>query len=69
MTEHIQQEIEILVADNGELLKKLEVGVIKDAAKADKAEHTMTLMQAFRIHKKAIFWSMALSGAYVLESK
>ncbi|KZP26240.1 maltose permease [Athelia psychrophila] len=52
-------------------LKKTQVGgqaaVVHDAAKADHAEHDMTLREAFRIHKKAIFWSMALSGALIME--
>jgi SP family general alpha glucoside:H+ symporter-like MFS transporter len=33
------------------------------AAKADEQEHQSTIWEAFLIHKKAVFWSMALSGA------
>lgn len=35
------------------------------AANADQQEHDATVWQAFLTHKKAVFWSMALSGAYV----
>ena len=33
------------------------------AAKADAQEHQQTILEAFHIHKKAVFWSMALSAA------
>ena len=33
------------------------------AAKADAQEHQQTILEAFLIHKKAVFWSMALSAA------
>lgn len=52
-----------VVANNDDLARRLDLHTIKDAAKADEAEHTATLWDAFRVHKKAIFWSMALSGA------
>ena len=51
----------IIVADNAKL--HLDAHVISDASKADRAEHRMTIQEAFRVHKKAIFWSMALSAA------
>jgi SP family general alpha glucoside:H+ symporter-like MFS transporter len=57
----------IVLADNDQLMRKLDEKVIKDAAKADAAEHQMSLREAFHIHKKAIFWSMALSGALIME--
>lgn len=41
---------------------KFDFTTIKDAALADEVEHKQTLRQAFATHKKAIFWSMALSG-------
>ncbi|KAH8926173.1 maltose permease [Atractiella rhizophila] len=41
--------------------------VVHDAAEADAAEHRMTLREGFRVHKKAIFWSMALSAALIME--
>lgn len=41
--------------------------LVKDAATADAAEHTMSVRQAFKIHKKAVFWSMALSAALIME--
>ena len=53
------------LADNEKLA--LETEVIRDAAKADRSEHTMSLKEAFRVHKKAIFWSMALSAALIME--
>jgi SP family general alpha glucoside:H+ symporter-like MFS transporter len=36
---------------------------LKDAARADHQEHSVSLKQAFLTHKKAIFWSMAMSAA------
>ncbi|KZP02050.1 hypothetical protein FIBSPDRAFT_655333, partial [Athelia psychrophila] len=41
--------------------------VVQDAAKADHAEHDMSPRKAFCIHKKAILWSMALSGALIMD--
>ncbi|KAJ7624619.1 maltose permease [Roridomyces roridus] len=41
--------------------------VVKDAARADAAEHTMSIREAFRIHKKAVLWSVLLSAALVME--
>jgi hypothetical protein len=46
-----------------EIVRDLGIDVVRDAAAGDAAEHQMTLRQAFNAHKKAIFWSMALSGA------
>jgi len=40
--------------------------LVKDAATADAAEHNMSVRQAFKIHKKAVFWSMALSAALIV---
>lgn len=54
---------DVVVADNDDLARQLDPRTIKDAAKADAIEHEMTLKEAFHTHKKAIFWSMALSGA------
>jgi SP family general alpha glucoside:H+ symporter-like MFS transporter len=51
------------LADNIENYSHL----VKDAAEADKAEHEMTARQALKIHKKAVFWSMALSAALIME--
>ncbi|KAF5388947.1 hypothetical protein D9757_005152 [Collybiopsis confluens] len=58
---------DVLVADNDEILRNLNANTISDAAKADELEHKMTVREAFRSHKKAIFWSMALSGALIME--
>ncbi|KAJ7585660.1 maltose permease [Mycena floridula] len=41
--------------------------VVHDAAAADKAEHNMSVKEAFRIHKKAVFWSVVLSAALIME--
>lgn len=46
-----------------DLVRDLGIDAVKDAAAGDAAEHAMTLRQAFNAHRKAIFWSMALSGA------
>ncbi|KAF9066480.1 maltose permease [Rhodocollybia butyracea] len=58
---------DVVVANNDELLRKLDATMVSDAAKADRVEHQMTLREAFKTHKKAIFWSMALSGALIME--
>ena len=57
----------VIVADNSKLVKVLDENVIKDGAKADAAEHEMSIREAIRVHKKAILWSMALSGALIME--
>lgn len=61
------EEAGVVYADNDKLAQVLDTKVIKDGAKADKAEHEMTIVEAFRVHKKAIFWSMALSAALIME--
>ncbi|KAG8938943.1 hypothetical protein FRC04_007229 [Tulasnella sp. 424] len=59
---------DVVVADNADdLARKLDADVIKKAAQADAVEHQMTLREAFETHKKAIFWSMALSAALIME--
>ncbi|KAF8883506.1 maltose permease [Gymnopilus junonius] len=60
-------EEELVVANNDQIVRKLDEKVLKDAAKADAAEHQMTLREAFHMNKKAIFWSMALSAALIME--
>lgn len=50
-----------------DLAHALDAQVIHDAAKADATEHKMTLLQAFKSHRRAIFWSMALSAALIME--
>ena len=54
-------------ANSHHIGEKLDLNTIKDAAQADEIEHKQTLREAFAIHKKAIFWSMALSGALIME--
>jgi SP family general alpha glucoside:H+ symporter-like MFS transporter len=46
-----------------ELADKFEMKELAGAARADEQERTATVMSAFRTHKKAVFWSMALSAA------
>ncbi|KAJ7640618.1 hypothetical protein B0H17DRAFT_960279, partial [Mycena rosella] len=41
--------------------------VTRDAAQADYAERNMSVREAFRIHKKAVFWSVVLSAALIME--
>jgi SP family general alpha glucoside:H+ symporter-like MFS transporter len=53
---------EVVVADNAHL-DKVNATTLANAAKADAAEHNVTLRDAFHAHKAAIFWSMALSAA------
>ncbi|KZT59946.1 sugar transporter [Calocera cornea HHB12733] len=59
----------VIVANNDLLGHDAHVNaqVIHDGAMADEAEHKTTLLQAFKTHKKAIFWSMALSAALIME--
>lgn len=53
----------VITQAEDDLVRGLGIDTVKDAAQADEVEHRMTLRQAFHTHKKAIFWSMALSGA------
>ena len=46
-----------------DIARDMGMDAVRDAAAADATEHAMTLRQAFNSHRKAIFWSMALSGA------
>ena len=46
-----------------DIVRDMGMDAVRDAAAADATEHAMTLRQAFNSHRKAIFWSMALSGA------
>ncbi|KZO94753.1 maltose permease [Calocera viscosa TUFC12733] len=58
----------VLVANNDWLIgHDINEQVIHDGAVADAAEHKTTIMEAFMIHRKAIFWSMALSAALIME--
>ncbi|RDW56757.1 hypothetical protein BP6252_13980 [Coleophoma cylindrospora] len=41
--------------------------LIANAERANAREHEMTLMQAFKIYRKAIFWSALMSTALVME--
>ncbi|KAF8160277.1 hypothetical protein K438DRAFT_1909944 [Mycena galopus ATCC 62051] len=59
----------VVRADNARLAH--EIGnyaeVTHDAAQADRVEHTMSIRDAFRTHRKAVFWSMVLSAALIME--
>ncbi|KAF7350122.1 Maltose permease [Mycena venus] len=59
----------VLRADNAKLAHEIDnyAEVIHDAAQADQAEHTMSIRDALRIHKKAVIWSMVLSAALIME--
>jgi SP family general alpha glucoside:H+ symporter-like MFS transporter len=57
------QPQEVRIGDLADVNKNLDYDTIKHAARGDEAEHTSTIKQAYATHKKAIWWSMALSGA------
>ncbi|KAJ7091711.1 maltose permease [Mycena crocata] len=59
----------VLRTDNTRIAHDIDnyADVVKDAAQADAAEHNMSIREAFGIHKKAIFWSMMLSAALIME--
>lgn len=59
---------EVVRADNADIDNHIAgySDLIKDAALADQIEHEMGVRQALRIHKKAVFWSMALSAALIV---
>lgn len=59
----MSDETKVYTKAEDSIARDLGIDAVKDAALADEAEHNMTLRQAFHAHKKAIFWSMALSGA------
>ncbi|OAA65551.1 Sugar/inositol transporter [Niveomyces insectorum RCEF 264] len=42
-------------------------GITADALAASRGEHEMTLMEAVRTHKSAIFWSMLVSTSIIME--
>lgn len=45
------------------LADKFDVKELSGAAQADANERNSTVWEAWRTHKKAVLWSMALSGA------
>ncbi|KAJ9111204.1 hypothetical protein QFC22_006579 [Naganishia vaughanmartiniae] len=63
------KDVGVVRADNHDIDKHIAgyTDLIKDAAQADQIEHEMGVRQALRIHKKAVFWSMALSSALIME--
>ncbi|KAF7313085.1 Maltose permease [Mycena kentingensis (nom. inval.)] len=56
-------------ADTGRLAKDIDNydEVVKNAAESDAKEHSQTIREAFRIHKRAVFWSVVLSAALIME--
>lgn len=69
MTTERPDNDEIIRVDNHQLAAHFDdyATLVKGAAAADKSEHEMTLRQAFRVHKKAVMWSMILSAALIME--
>ncbi|KAJ7152083.1 trehalose transport-related protein [Mycena filopes] len=59
----------VLRTDNARLAHEIAnyAEVTHDAAKADQAEHDMSIREALRIHKKAVLWSVVLSAALIME--
>ncbi|KAI9638801.1 maltose permease [Dioszegia hungarica] len=49
------------------LADKFDVKELSGAAQADANERNSTVWEAWRTHKKAVLWSMALSGALIME--
>jgi SP family general alpha glucoside:H+ symporter-like MFS transporter len=49
------------------LAQKLDKSTILEASRADADQHEQTVKEAFRQNRKAVFWSMALSAALIME--
>lgn len=47
--------------------QKLDKSTILEASQADAEQHEQTVKEAFRQNRKAVFWSMALSAALIME--
>lgn len=56
-----------VVVNDTKVNDRMDAEVLRDAAAAEAVEHNMTLAQGWKTHKKAILWSMALSGALIME--
>lgn len=67
MSDSIHEVPVTVHADNEKLAKDIHnfKEVVQDAARADEDEHRQGFKEAFRIHKKAVFWSVLLSAALV----
>jgi SP family general alpha glucoside:H+ symporter-like MFS transporter len=63
LTSTITMTEKIFTKAEDDIVRDMGMDAVRDAAAADASEHSMTLRQAFNSHRKAIFWSMALSGA------
>ncbi|KAJ7624208.1 maltose permease [Mycena polygramma] len=61
--------VNVLGTDHARLAHEIDnyAQITRDAAQADAAEHSMSIREAFRIHKKAVFWSVVLSAALIME--
>jgi SP family general alpha glucoside:H+ symporter-like MFS transporter len=66
MTHEYENEKDVVVADDG-VNERMDQEILREAATADAAEHKMTVADGWRTHKKAIMWSMLLSGALIME--
>lgn len=68
-TVHEIEETHVVRADNTRLASAISGyhDLVQDAYKADAAQHKQTIKQSFRIYKKAVFWSMFLSAALIME--
>jgi SP family general alpha glucoside:H+ symporter-like MFS transporter len=66
MSHPYENEKDVVVADD-RLNANMDADILADAKAADDKEHKMTAREGWRTHKKAILWSMALSGALIME--
>lgn len=68
-TVHEIEETNVVRADNTRLASAISDyhDLVQDASKADAAQHKQSIKQSFRIYKKAVFWSMFLSAALIME--
>lgn len=69
MTHGHQAYDDNVIVDDTKTNERMDAEVLRDAAKAEAIEHNMTLGQGWKTHKKAIFWSMALSFALIMEGE
>lgn len=67
MLHEYENERDVVVSDL-KVDNSLDAEVLREAKAADDAEHKMTIADGWRTHKKAILWSMALSGALIVSA-
>lgn len=68
MSVSYDKEKDVIVDDTG-VNDRMDNVIIAEAAAADAKEHSMTIAEGWRSHKKAILWSMALSAALIMEGE